>query len=243
MVDKLIEWMDRAKSRVYGVFFIWLALGLLPVIFTALFVDQKIIYDKTHLLKNEYVRDTYFIGPMSWYPIVVFLVAIVMTRLTIWDFPKWFVNRAYKKEIEHQTERDIYQIRRESALDKERKDLANAEVAVIKAETKVAAAKKVAQKADPTIIWSKEYNALNKTEMTYLKDVLKCLYEYRGNVLAEGRFSDSPAKFVLNPDSLRFADSNDLVKIVNDGMRIEVTTKGKYFASRFDGNVTERLGW
>lgn len=123
--EAVASYIDKARSRVYGIFLFWIVAIHAPVIFTSLFVDQDIIYKKTGLLKNEYMRNQFF-GYTDWwmwlaYVVVVLVLSGTMTWLMIWILPKTLVKIAYQQELDDQYEREFMKIEKEEDLNKKRK--------------------------------------------------------------------------------------------------------------------------
>lgn len=232
MIDKIIQWIDRAKSRVYMTYALWLLIIFAPIIFVALFVDQNLLYQSKGLLKNEYITQHY-LNPEEWwgwmYVVGGILSAGLMTRLTIWDFPKWFVNRAFSKEIEYSIQRDITRMRKDQRLEDEKKSLANKQLETTKTQVKVVEQKeRLESKEEDT--WGSDYRQFSKSDVYKLFGMVKdCLYAHGGNIIDRNSYGDPT--FELPAGVVAYLDSNNLAGVKNGS--IMLTDKGKYFMKRY----------
>lgn len=234
MVEKVLNWIDRAKSRIYTVAFMWLAIIFSPVVFTAIFTDQELIYKKTGLLKNEYITERY-LNVEHWagisYILLGICLAVLLTYLTIWKFPKWFVNPSHRKEADNQAERDIYQLIKEQDVEKEKKNLAEEQVETTRALVEVAEQKEELETREEDL-WKSDYVSFRKTKyFDMFNEVKECLYEYGGRTYVSGYYDNSPPKFELDSDMAAYLDANELSK--NSSGELSLTNKGRYFMKRY----------
>lgn len=232
MIDKILQWIDRAKSRVYMTYALWLIVIFSPVLFFALFVDQNLLYQSKGLLKNEYIALHYLNFKEWWgwsYLIGGAFLAGCLTRLTIWDFPKLFVNRAFKKEIEYSTERDITRMKASQKVEIEKNKLANDELETTMKQVEVVEQKeKLESKAEDT--WGNDYAKFRKNDAYRLFTILKDALYLRGGNIAEydeygNKISEVPSGLVA------YLDANNLANIAKG--TITLTEKGKYFMKRY----------
>lgn len=226
----------RTASATLGTYLFFWAAYHWQGLYATFFVNQDLIYGQHGLLKNEYVNKYFFPGPMDWNFYLGILIPLVLTYLFIWWMP-YILLKAYRKEQWFRVEKRIIKIEQERNIQEERKELAKETTQAIKKEVEVVKAQRAAEKLDPKMAWKNEYNRLDSQEEDYLKEVLVAVYKHRGLVYVSGMYSDAPPEFELSPNALRLADSHELISIVEDGSRIELTQKGKYFASLYDGDI------
>lgn len=232
MLDKFIQWIDRAKSRVYMTYILWVLIIFSPIVFIGLFVDQNILYQSKGLLRNEYIALNY-INLREWWGWVYFVgglfVAGVMTRLTIWDFPRWFVNRAFSKEIGYSIDRDITRMQKNQKLEDEKKKLANKELETTKTQAELVEQKEKLERKEGDA-WRRDYRRFSDTDAYKMFGMVKdCLYAHDGRIIVKNGLGERI--FELPSGIVAYLDSNS-VAIVKDG-KISLTDKGKYFMKRY----------
>jgi hypothetical protein len=163
------------------------------------------------------------------------ILPAALTYIFIWVLPKYILIRAYREEQRYKVQKRIVKTEEETKLQEQEKKLALKTKEVIQAEIEVSDKRLEASNKDPKILWQQEYDELEKyNELLPLGEVLKCIYRYKGRLFVEGNVYNS-VEFELDANYLRFADARELVKIINDGDRIELTDKGKFFAAQYDG--------
>lgn len=231
---------NRSTSASIGTYvFFWVAYHW-QGLYVALFVDEKYIAEKFNgLLKNEYLNQYFFgyNGLIDWDVILGFLIPVLLTYLFIWWLPDLILVHLYRREQRYKVKKRIIKLEEEKAIEKEKEKVVKQEDDTLKAEIKKAETTKKAVKADPTIIWQNELDEFTDREDKLLTQVLTCVYKFRGNLIVSGEFHGSLPVFELEADALRLGDSKGLVTIVDEGERIELTEKGKYFASQFEGTL------
>lgn len=232
MFDKFFQWIDRAKSRVYTIYIFWLGMLFSPVIFTSVFTDQELIFKKTGLLKNEYVFQTYF-GSGDVYGIsylaLAFLGAGFMTWLAIWKFPDWFVNRSHEKEADSQTKRDIYQLKKEREVEKEKTNLADQQVETTKALVEIVEQKEELESKEDNL-WRQDYTRFKRSRyFSLFTDVKDCLYRFSGRTYVSDDYDRTV--FELSSDISAYLDANNLAEIRQG--ELSLTEKGRFFMKRF----------
>ena len=235
MIDKILQWIDRAKSRVYMTYALWILIIFAPVIFVALFVDQNLLYQSKGLLKNEYIASHYFNFHEWWGWVYVFggaVLAGVMTRLTIWDFPKLFVNRAFTKEMEYSIQRDITRMKTGQMLEIEKKKLAVEELATTKTQVEVVKQKeKLGELKEEDSSWDDDYSRFKNNEVYSSFNLVKdSLYAHDGSIIETSDF-DGRVVFELPAGVVAYLDANNLAQVKNG--TITLTNKGKNFMKRY----------
>ena len=223
----IADYIDKARSRIYGIVLFWLLVFLLPVIFTALFVDQNLVYEKNRMLKGEYIRELFFDFStiQAWANIlIIFAGTTLLTWLMIWKLPGWLVNRAYAEELKHQYLRENMRLEKEEEL--EEKKNVNIDKRLKTVEREKEASKKEEELESKEIkIWSREYETFKNTQFHAMFHLLiRCLYANEGYL---------NGKVPVSSDLLAFADSHKLVDYDREGRQITATDKGRYFIQRF----------
>ena len=235
MIEKILDWLDRAKSRVYGILIAWLIIGFSPVIFASLFVDQQLIYVKTGMLKNEYIRSIFFNLSTfeGWvYPIAVLALALIMTRLVIWDFPEWFVNRAYRQEVRSQMQREFAKIEVERELNEKKNQLVDEQLETVEKEkTVIQVQKDIDRPVEEK--WLEDYREFKTSKRLYSQFYLipESIFEHFGRTKDRVGYSD---EFEVPVKLLSYAHSNGLIDIDLDNHYISLTDKGKFFLKQYE---------
>lgn len=138
----------------------------------------------------------------------------------------------YKQEQGYKIDKRIIKLKEEERIAQGQEKLAVQVEKTLEAEIKATDKKQEAVRKDPTILWDDEFEKIrNRPE---LRGIFTCIYEHNGNVRVYNEFSSLPPVFELDPNSLKLGDSRELVNIVESGKRIELTKKGKYFASKYE---------
>lgn len=229
MVDKVIQWMDSAKSRIYLVYIFWLATFFAPVVFVSLFVDQEILYKATGLLKNEYIAQEY-IDLRLWqgwvYLVGAFISAAVMTWLMIWKLPGWIVNRAYQQEINNKYIREEMLLAKRRNLEDKRTKNIKKEKSNIEEEEKIVERQEDLESREKKQ-WLHEYDDFKKSNLFKDFDLIpRAIYEYYGNISVEG-YND---RFEVPYSLVAYADSAGLINVDTADKRITgLTDKGRFF--------------
>lgn len=232
------DYMERAKSQIYGIFTFWVIIFHLPVIFTSLFVDQDLIYKETNMLKNEYIRETFF-NFNHWetwtWEIGLVIISLILTYLMIWILPKTIIARAYDRELEDHYAREHKKNKKEKELNKERSVVADKQLQT--AEKIESAALK--QENAGTIEkqqWEKEYEQFEKTHLSQnFDELIDALYSHSGKIKVTDDY-DRSVIFELDRDLLAYADANGLVNLDNKNT-ISLTDKGRYFVKKYQESL------
>ena len=225
----------KAKSRVYSLFLGWLTIFHLPIIFSAVFVDQQLIYQKYNLLKGEYISEKFldFDSISFWaYELISVLLAVLITWLTIWILPKSLFKIAYNREIEDEYSRKLAKLTKENELENARKNLAETQYEVVEKEIEVIK-KQEEVETEERKNWNREYASFKKTEhFKTMYTLMKAVYEEGGDLRLKSGSGYPTRNLMLPTKSLAYFDTKGIVTIPEFG-KIELTQKGKYFLDRF----------
>ncbi len=226
----------RTSSVAFGTYIFFWATYHWQGLYTTFFVSSEQIATKFHgMLKNEYVNQ-YFFGRNGWNDLswwAGLLVPLLLTYIFIyWPLPQYVLIKIYRREQEHKTERFKIKIAEEQKRKEYETESVRSGTALqaqqITAKTNLARKRKTAAKTDPKILWDEEYQELKRSgSMTALRDVLGAVYEHQGQVRSVG------GTVYVDGSSLRVADTRGLITIIDNGRMIQLTEKGKYFASKY----------
>ena len=230
------DYMEKAKSQIYGILIFWIFILHLPVIFTSLFVDQELIYKKTDMLKNEYIGNKFF-NFNHWeawvWEIGSLLVAITLTYLMIWILPKTIVARAYDRELEDHINRERKKLEKEKDLEKERQSVAKKQLKTVEKQEDVAKKQDEVEGAEKQQ-WDKEYARFSKSKLVNtLPLIAESIYKFKGHI---DRFYDDDQELWKKPNikdaDVAIAHSNGLIDLDSKANTISLTEKGKYFLNQ-----------
>jgi len=224
----------RAKTRLYGVYVIWTLLLHVPLIFSALFIDQNLIYEKTGLLKGEYLYDKFNMSSPNfiWEEIAKFVLAAVLTWLTIWILPRVLVARSYSREIQDEYNLRAKKVDYQFELEDKRKRLTDRQLQIVETQTKVQSEQKSIVNSEKAL-WGEEYKQFtNTTAYKYFSDIIESLYEHSGRI-RHPNYNDKGITFYINTDTLAYSSTNDLIEIDPATERISITDKGKFFIKEY----------
>jgi hypothetical protein len=212
---------DRLSSPFYGYFLVSWFIVNWDFVYSAFFVDGKIIYEKTKLLKNEYllqkILPVHYVSFEYWWAFLV--LPLILTFVALW--PMQFVTRlVYRKHIEN----------------KKAEEMIKASALVVKAEAEVKQAKieKAAEEVSPKLIWKREFDEFKKHSLfSEFQKVIDCVYSNGGKIY--NKYYDEDVhewfEFSLPQDMLVYADVNGL--IIKGENVITLTDKGREFVKTY----------
>ena len=240
---------SRLRTQLYGLLGFWWVVFHWEFFYALFFVNQNIIFRKTGLLKNEYLKQHFYdySHKQFW---VQFLASVIltfaMTILMIWVIPRFILIRAFEREQKDRAERLKVKIKYEEDVQKERtnleKKITQLEEQLAKrfasTEKRVVQEKKV-QDADPTSKWQEEYDQLKKSQLyNDFDELVKSLYEYGGKTKVVSDDIMERTIFELDRDLLAYSDANDLISYDRSKGIISLTEKGKFFIKQYQSETT-----
>jgi hypothetical protein len=226
----IIDYIDKARSYIYGIYIFWVLIFSSPIILTALFTDQSILFNAKHKLKNEYIASTYF-DLTQWYSYAYLALIIfgsaAMTWLIIWRLPKWIVNKAYIEEINNQYLKEELRIIKEQELeDKKSQNIDKKIQNIEKEEEAVDKQEDLASKEQRQ--WTREYNVFKKSNMyDDFDDIVDSIIDHYGRI-RETDFKNT-ITWSIDKELLAYAASNELVDLNQEDASINLTKKGNHF--------------
>lgn len=236
VLQAIANYIEQARSRIYGIFVFWVVVLHTPIIFTAIFTDQNLIYQKTHLLKGEYIVDTFY-GSLEWWGLILYVLGVLgfsgfMTWLMIWVLPKTLIKKAYGRELDDLYDREFMKVKKDEQLNSMKSSLINSQKKVIEEEEAVAKKQEDLESREEKL-WLREYGNFKKSNLFQEFDLIpRAIYEYYGNISVEG-FNGS-MEFEVPYDLVAYADSAGLIQVDTSDKRITgLTDKGRYFYSLY----------
>src|SRR5690349_13088213 len=113
----------RLKTPFYGLLGFWLVVLNWEFFYTLLFVSEDKVYDKTHLLKNEYLTDHFYhFNDPNWWLVFAgkLALAVLLTYVMIWIVPRYVLLRAFREQKQHDFEKKKIKLNLEQAEVKEK---------------------------------------------------------------------------------------------------------------------------
>lgn len=225
---------ERLSSPFYGYFILSWTLVNWDYLYAAFFLSGDTIFEKTGLLKNEYLLQTvlpeHYGSFLYWWNFL--LLPFIITIIAFWLMP--FVTRIFfKKHIRNQIKMEEIRAEEMVAGAEAEKTVLEAETKVLEAEVEQARAKEEVTKVNPSVLWKKEYGAF-KSGKLYKKfeELIEHFYEHNGFISYNNPHGFG--EITLDKDILVFADVNGLINI--DGNEFEFTEKGKTFVKYYSND-------
>lgn len=225
----------RVKTRVYGIFILWLSIFHAHIIFTALFVSQELIFEKYQMLKGEYIMHHYFNFSDSrfWiYELIVIAVSVALTWLMIWVLPSTLIKNAYDQESTDEYARRETKLKKELALQQLKEDIAQTRLSQVSKEEQ-AVNKKDKLDNKESVEWDKEYRRFRSTRMfENLDQVVTALAKYGGRTRSHD--FDGRLEFGMDDNLKTYLYANGLLEFVDkEKNAFDLTPKGKYFVMNY----------
>ncbi len=208
---------NRLNSSLYGSFLISWCLWNWKAIYITIFVDQKLIYSKSNILKIEYLSDLYSLKP--WLPLFSTIAnTLILPAISAYIITFWLCKIEYiffKKTVENQNIKKKIVLEQESIfLEKEKINL----------QTK----NQIFSNMSTEEKWGKEFddNISNSSFYNSIGSLQNCLYKFNGYI--ETRDS------TMSAEHLSVIISFNLAKYSEGSYnKLEITEKGKYFLRKY----------
>ena len=218
---------EKLVSPFYGYFITSFVIINWKLFYFALFIDQNIIFQKTGLLKNEFLNN---ISPQTTLEHLLQFIfyPLIITIFFFWVSP-YITRPFFKKNLRNQKELKFIQLELEKKEVKAEKELLSEEVLKKREERR-------AEKIDPEILWDKEYQTFKRSSYyEKFQDIITSLYTHGGH-MSEGNHWESDY-FEVDKNILAYADSHNLVEL-NKNI-ISLSDKGKFFVKKYIENQGE----
>jgi len=228
---------DRLASPFYGYFLVsWLTLNW-QTVYATLFVDQETLFEKTGLLKPDYVE--LFLWPVyTWSFYLHYLLApLALTILFVWYLP--YITRIFfRKNIRNRVALKVIELQELSQEKKEEKKLTQEDTALMKTEIERAKVEKKAAQENPEVLWEREYYQFRVLPLfKKFTHIVASIYEYSGRITVVSEYNDRII-FQIPKDVLAHAHTNDLVIFEKGKEKIDLTDKGKFFVRKFTADTS-----
>lgn len=237
------EWMQkRATTSIIGTYAAFWAAYHWQVFYTTMFVSEDRVYEKFHLLKNEYIH-TYFLG-LHWNQLETyrgFLIPAAMTFIFIWILPPYIFIPSFKAERKYKLDRRRIVIKGDIEMERERAKLAAENTKTLVEEKKAAVIEREIEEIDPNKLNDLEYEKfMEANDASEVLDHIKTiLYErYNGRLNSYAGRGGATVRPPEDPDAIAKAHANGLIEVAtpeNDPNQtvIKLTEKGKYFLKKY----------
>lgn len=213
---------DRLISPFYGYFVISWFLVNWDYVYTAFFVKEDLIFQKTHLLRNEFILQNILPQQHNYIWMMNFIVfPLLFTTIAIWIMPL-LTNKFYAQHLVNINRQEKTRMR---ALKKSTIE----ETELIEEKVKKAEIEKIAENVNPEINWERDFEKLKASKL-YKKfhQITDSFYKFNAMLQVN--------KFSVDTDILIYADSHKLIELNEDqyGNRTFLPTeKGKHFFKLF----------
>ncbi len=218
---------ERMGSAMYGTFAISWCLTNWKALFITFFVSQQEIYEKTLLLKNEYLLSLYPLQDKTdilFFALKIFIIPSALSYIFIWQLPKLefiFFRQHYSNKINK--EEEVY---------KQQKKLLNLEKKLLEDKEKnVELEKNIQVEMTDEQKWNIEYEDSKKDED--FKESLRFLQE---SIYGHHGWYENITMFNYQLDKSQYIailDVNGLITFSsNNRNQIIATEKGKYFLKK-----------
>lgn len=221
---------DRLTSPFYGYFLIsWLIINW-RVVYSATLLDQQLLYEKTNLLRNEYVETLVpQLLTFDWF-LQLFFGPFALTVLALWLFP-YGTRIFYRKYIRNKVANKIIELQELREEKRQETALAKQEVDLLETTIKRAKVEKKAEKESPEVVWEKEYENFKRlTAWSQFPRLIDAIYEHSGLVVDNDGFGGF---FKVPREILALSHTSGLVDFDSSKEKIYLTDKGKFFVRKF----------
>ncbi|TSD06159.1 MAG: hypothetical protein Greene07147_18 [Parcubacteria group bacterium Greene0714_7] len=213
---------ERITSPFYGYFFVSWFLWNWQLFYVALFLDQKNIFEKTGLLRNEYLISLFPTSYSFEFWLRFFIGPLLLTVFFFWLFP-YGTRLFFRKSIKNQNALKIIELQESQKETREEKGLVKEETALIKEKIEKAKEEKKAEIETPEVLWEKEFVSLfenNSDEFSKLEQLQE--HAYGNSYLADWQIK-----------AISFFHVIGLFTFESGKQLINLTDKGKFFLKRF----------
>lgn len=221
---------DRISSPFYGYFLIsWFIINW-KILYIAFFVSQNYIFEKSGLLRHEYIAQSF---PLFWsleHFLNFFVYPFLMTFIFFWMLPV-VTKIFYRKSLKNQKALRIIEIQESTEEKKQEKELIKVETGLIREKSEKEKVKNKVERETPEVLWEKEFEQFNKNNLLFFSfdSIIKSIYEKSGHIISG---SLGYANYFKVPtDILAYCDANGLINVKENV--ISFTEKGKFFLKKY----------
>jgi hypothetical protein len=220
----------RLTNPAYGSYIIFWVILHWQFIFSVFSLDQNIVLQKTGLLKNEYLSQTFF-NFHDWYFYFSWLFPFILTWFVIWILPDLILLPAFEKDQEYELAKKKIRIIQEREVENEQTKLEQQNVKKLEAVVEKVTKEKEIKEIDPSLQWEEEYEEFKRTSFyNRFNLIITSIYDRYGAIYWNNNSDGS-----IPRDMLAYLDTHELATINREERNISLTEKGKFFVKKFTG--------
>jgi hypothetical protein len=205
-------------------------------LYVAFFVDQSLIFQKYHLLRNEYVVHNFF-NPGSLQFYADWILPAIFTALIIWVVPGLIGLRAFIAEEKYKNQKRRIAIKEAASIEQAETNLEQKSVERIQASVKKAKEEQRLVSVDPTAAWRDDYEAFKKSAIrNQFQWIIDSVYDHNGITKDDFNSYGNEYGFEVPQRMIVYSDTNGLINLVTAPStipKISLTEKGKFFVKSF----------
>jgi hypothetical protein len=224
---------ERMATPIYGVFAISWAIFHWEFIYTAIFVNQQTIFQKTHMLKNDYLTVTFF-DFSSYHFYVLLVLPFLITWLIIWHGPRYIGLPAFRKAEEYKNAKTKISIEEEKKIQQAETRLQEKKTETLAATEERVKKERNLKSIDPAVLWEEEYKKFKRLKLyKQFSFVIDAVYLHAGKVKDD--WDNYEYQFEIPRDILVYCDANEIIALNNERSTatVKFTEKGRYFVNAY----------
>lgn len=224
---------SRVVTPIYGTFAILWLIFHWNFVYSMFFVGEQYIYDKTGMLRNEYLFHILF-NFQNWYFYVSWIAPFILTWLVIWKFPKLILLPAVEKEEEYRASKIVKRLKAEKDIKTYEKNVVKVEEEKLELEEKKAEHQAQISQLNPQILWEQEFLDFTFHPLFLkMKQIVTSLYEHNGKTHAWGGTANYR---IVDADIVAYLHTKGVLDLSGNNKgdeEISLTEKGRYFISQY----------
>lgn len=229
------ELRKRFASPVFGTLLIYWTIFHWQFLVATFFVGEDKIWEAHQMLKSEYLKIT-FQNPSGWYFYVSWVFPVILTYLTIWKFPRWFLLRAHKEDAKYRVAEEKIRLDAQKDIIKTETEVEKLNVEKLEEQAaRVEKEKEVVANFTEEERWEQELEGnIKNGEGSIISPLLaadRAIYTTRGRFTTSREVSNANLTFV-DPVYLSTLDVYQLVEIDQTESRVSLTNKGRFFVKK-----------
>jgi hypothetical protein len=234
--------MERVTNTFYATFAAAWFIVNWRILYLLFYVDENIFFEKTSQIRGEFYFSKFFDITTLDFWINSLLVPFLLTILSIWFFPYFFI-KVVKKSEQFRAQRKVERINASIIIKKAEDKLKGVERDIVNKEIDI----KKAENSSPETKWTNEYIKFkNSKQYNKFSQIIEAIYTHSGDIeVHNNNNSFNTPKFEVDTDILAYVHSKELVDITrneNISDNISLTSKGKYFVSLYTEDIKKPDG-
>jgi predicted transcriptional regulator len=229
-MESLIQlFKDRVTHPFYRVYTVaWFVFNW-NALYVLFYIDEKLLFEQTAMLKNEVYFPQYFDTSTWFFWLHSIIYPLILTILSIWVFPHLFIHATRVNE-KFRALKKIERIQAQQMVESAKESFLVVKEKVIKKEAKI----KKAEDLNPKIKWEDEFIKFKKSKyFTLFQQIIKSVYENESNIEVPHKYDHNPPIFKIDSKLLSYVHSMNLIEIVSNYKKINLTDKGMYFVRHY----------